>query len=130
MLDNFSRFGTHLNAKSVFQQPPQHGVPIKFGGCTWIWDSTKNYFVVSDVPSDTMKQQDLTMMAASTHDLSERDNLQRALDLEAQTQQVHFRWETDIQTTYDLGKEVVPTDNARSNVKSVLFATVGWNGDC
>jgi serine/threonine protein kinase len=54
-------------------------------------------------------------------EVEEAANLMRALELEEKCKHLSFRWEQDINNSYKIGDEVVPTDSGRSNVKAVLF---------
>ncbi|CAD7963740.1 unnamed protein product [Amoebophrya sp. A120] len=55
-------------------------------------------------------------------DMEEASNLLRALEMEERCKNIKFRYETSLSNSYDLGSEVVPTENGRSTVKSVTFA--------
>jgi len=55
-------------------------------------------------------------------DVEEAKNLLRALEMEDRCKNIEFRMETSLSNTYNLGNEVVPTENGRSTVKSVTFA--------
>ncbi|CAD7963267.1 unnamed protein product [Amoebophrya sp. A25] len=61
-------------------------------------------------------------MACDPSDEEEAHKLLLALDLEEVCKGIKFRFESSISNTYDLGNEVVPTENGRNQVKSVTFA--------
>ena len=54
--------------------------------------------------------------------------LMKAMELEETVRDVKFKWTDDINTLYQIGDDVIPSDNGRSTVKAVVFATSLMNG--
>lgn len=58
----------------------------------------------------------------SPEDIEEAVQLMKAIELEEKAKEVKFKFVNDLNKLYEVGDDVIPSDNGRSSVKAVVFA--------
>lgn len=58
----------------------------------------------------------------SPEDIEEAVQLMKAIELEEKAKEVKFKFVNDLSKLYEVGDDVIPSDNGRSTVKAVVFA--------